>query len=300
MKRYNVTSSLSVSLSTRAVFLSTLILTPAAAQFTGAAACAECHQPQAAAQKRSAHSYALSRRADHWSFGAGRQASTPVSRLDPDHYLEHGLSQYTRSNSKALTPGHTNPNGVKYRVFDPGAQILRCFQCHSTGKLAFTREQGIQPAELGVQCEACHGPGADHAQLLRPKILNPAGLNDLCGACHRQPPKPGEDVNWQDPWNVRHQPVSLSQSACFQKGNLSCTTCHDPHSGETKSTCATCHPAVSHKSKITTQSCESCHMPKVAAGPQLTFSNHWIGTYAPLKPLLPLPRSKGAAGPTAR
>ncbi len=292
---------MAVSFSTRAVLFSSLILSPAAAQFTGSAACAECHQPQWASQKRSAHSYALSRRNDLWLFGAGRQATTPVSRLDADHYLEHGLSQYSNPNGKALTPGHTNPDGVKYRVFDPGAQILRCFQCHSTGKLSFSPEKGIQPAETGVQCESCHGPGADHAQLLRPKILNPAGLNDLCGACHRQPPKPGEDVNWQDPWNVRHQPVSLSQSACFQKGNVSCTTCHDAHSGEVKSTCANCHPNVTHKVKPTgAQTCESCHMPKVAASPQLTFANHWIGVYAPRQPLLPLPRSKGAAAPTAR
>ena len=292
---------MAVSFSTRAVLFSSLILSQAAAQFTGSAACAECHQPQWAAQKRSAHSYALSRRNELWLFGAGRQATTPVSRLDADHYLEHGLSQYTSPNVKALTPGHSKPDGVKYRVFDPGAQILRCFQCHSTGKLNFSPEQGILPAENGVQCEACHGPGADHAQLLRPKILNAAGLNDLCGACHRQPPKPGEDVNWQDPWNVRHQPVSLSQSACFQKGNVSCTTCHDAHSGEVKSTCANCHPTVTHRTKITAaQTCESCHMPKVAASPQLSFSNHWIGVYAPRKPLLPLPRSKGGAAPTAR
>lgn len=291
---------MAVSFSTRAVLFSSLILAPAAAQFTGSAACAECHKPQWAAQKRSAHSYALSRRADVWNFGAGRQATTPVSRLDANHYLEHGLSQYSKSNTKALTPGHTNSEGVKYRVFDPGAQILRCFQCHSTGQLQFTPEQGIQPAELGVQCEACHGPGKDHSKLLNPKILNPAGLNDLCGACHRQPPKPGEDVNWQDPWNVRHQPVSLSQSACFASGQLSCTTCHEPHSGEVKSTCANCHPTVTHKTKVANQACESCHMPRVPAGPQLTFSNHWIGVYAPRKPLLPLPRSKGAAAPARR
>lgn len=293
---------MAVSFSIRAALFFSLFLVPAAAQFTGSAACAECHQPQWAAQKRSAHSYALSRRNDLWLFGAGRQATTPVSRLDPDHYLEHGLSQYTNPNAKALTPGHTTPQGVKYRVFDPGAQILRCFQCHSTGALRFTAEKGIEPAEHGVQCEACHGPGAQHNQLLNPKILNPAGLNDLCGSCHRQPPKPGEDINWQDAWNVRHQPVSLSQSACFQKGSLSCTTCHDPHSGELKAaTCASCHPAVRHTTKPPAgQSCESCHMPKVAASPQLTFSNHWIGVYAPRKPLLPLLRSRGAAGPTAR
>ena len=50
----------------------------------------------------------------------------------------------------------------------------------------------------GVTCEACHGPGAKHVNLMdeekpaearlaifNPRRLNPVALVDFCGACHR-------------------------------------------------------------------------------------------------------------------
>jgi hypothetical protein len=85
-----------------------------------------------------------------------------------------------------------------------------CVFCHNvapnpardprTGRFATT------VAELGIACEACHGPGADHVarnadperrdrlaggDLADPSIVNPARLSpgraaDLCGRCHGQ------------------------------------------------------------------------------------------------------------------
>jgi len=250
---------------------------------------------QYTAQSKTGHATALARNGEAWNFGSGLQAVTPVSRVSDELYTEHGLTKYTRTKREAITPGHQDTKGVPYRVYDPGAQILKCFQCHSTGPLTIQAGKGIQPRELGVRCETCHGPGGDHAKapakgnIFQPRMLNGAGINELCGNCHRQPPKPDEDTNFADPWNARHQPVSFAQSACFRasKGQMTCLTCHDAHGARAvrQDACQGCHPAPRHSRPLAkTQTCTGCHMPPVKPSPDLVFANHWIGVYAPGTP----------------
>jgi hypothetical protein len=231
-----------------------------------------------------------------WAFGAGSQAVTYVSQLDEDTYLEHGLSLFTATGKLDFTPGHRSTAGVRYATFDPEPRILRCFSCHSTGSLSLGPKFDVQPAETGVRCETCHGPGQAHATARKP-IRNPAsmsaaGINDLCGGCHRMPAPPGVAMDWSEPWNVRHQPVYLAESECFERsgGKLSCLTCHDPHAPlEQVSTaynakCEGCHSSAHSKAKT---DCVACHMPKVSPRAPLRFTNHWIGVYSEGVPLRP-------------
>ena len=276
-------------------------------QYAGSEACRACHPSQFAAQSKTAHARALAAAAEgapgQWAFGAGEQAITYVSQLDEEWYIEHGLSYYAKTKSMALTPGHTSPGGVRYRIFDPAADILHCFQCHSTGPLALGAGGKIQPSEPGVRCESCHGAGAAHvkasgarAAIQNPGRLTAAGLNQLCGSCHRKPPSALEDTDWTDAWNTRHQPVYFSQSACLRKsrGALSCVTCHPPHeplsrvAADYGKRCAGCHAAVRHRSPLGAKSCIDCHMPAVRVRPELRFTNHWIGVYAKDAVLRPL------------
>ncbi len=260
----------------------------AAGQYTGSAVCAGCHPSQFKTQSASAHARALVKADPEWAFGAGVQATTYVSQLGAETYLEHGLSFYSATKSKALTPGHRDANGVRYRTFDPAAQIMRCFQCHSTGTLSLGARQEIVPAEPGVRCESCHGPGAKHVaakggrlEIFNPKRLTAVGINEFCGNCHRMPPALGEDTDWSNAWNARHQPVYLSQSECFRKSNgqLSCFSCHDPHGGQRAAACQQCHAKPRHRAAVA-GTCTACHMPKVRPQPNLAFVNHWIGVYA--------------------
>src|SRR5260370_3907714 len=116
-------------------------------QYAGSEACKPCHPAQSLSQSKSGHARALAiARAGspgQWAFGAGDQAITYVSQLDEDWYIEHGLSFYTNTKSMALTPGHKNTGGVRYRIFDPDPNILPCFPCPSTAPLAVGPGQRI-------------------------------------------------------------------------------------------------------------------------------------------------------------
>ncbi|MHC4547637.1 MAG: ammonia-forming cytochrome c nitrite reductase subunit c552 [Planctomycetota bacterium] len=99
----------------------------------------------------------------------------------------------------------------------------RCTACHATGARDMTRDpttgeyaasidtmlaatSGPRIEEMGVACEACHGPGSQHATQpsLRGAIINPSKLsslraNEVCGACHNR----GSSVNAEGfgfPW----------------------------------------------------------------------------------------------------
>src|SRR5262249_59663025 len=79
---------------------------------------------------------------------------------------------------------------------------------------------------------AAHVRSGGGAQTIQnPKRLSAGELNLFCGACHRKPPEAGEETDWSNAWNIRHEPDYLSHAACFRKSNgaLSCLTCHEPH-----------------------------------------------------------------------
>jgi len=242
-----------------------------------------------------------------WAFGAGRQAITFVSRVSEDWYVEHYASYYTAAKAWGPTPGQdalqpadlARAAGLLYATSETDTGIDGCFECHSTGPLAFGADREIQPHETGVHCEACHGPGMMHAgRPSRQNISNPArldanALNQFCGKCHRMPAPAGKITDWNYPWNVRHQPVYLNQSQCFRKsgGKLTCLTCHDPHELEKKpisfynSRCTECHAKTA---RVCQANCVDCHMPLVSPQANLQFTNHWIGVYgagAKLKPV---------------
>jgi hypothetical protein len=261
-----------------------------------------------------------------WAFGAGEQAVTLVTRIDPDWYLEHYLTYYKALDGMAPTAGHavlqpkTLPEamGLPYKTSDPAVGILGCFECHSTGPVGRGTGNVLQPAENGVRCESCHGAGLAHAEaaargepaaavrrLIRnPRQLTAAEQMTACGRCHRPPAGDGTKIDWNYAWNVRHQPVYLTQSQCMTQsaGRLSCLTCHGPHEALRKNDaayyrarCLQCHDgkaarlakAEPCRAKREPTDCVKCHMPAVSPQAPLRFVNHWIGVYADGQPLRP-------------
>jgi hypothetical protein len=231
-----------------------------------------------------------------WAIGLGKKGQTYVYQRNGSFY-ESRMSFFRSLQSLDLTPGHsaeTPPTlGLAMgRLIDPDT-LRRCFGCHTT---ASTTRAGFNPARLvlGVDCEACHGPGAKHAELMdyeknaegRRAIFNPTNLGpvaqlDFCGACHR---------TWYEVHrtrilgveNVRFQPYRLEGSRCWGDGDarLTCTACHDPHkplnhdAGAYDEKCLACHassrsqkPSRGHPGRAcptAAKNCVTCHMPRVA------------------------------------
>lgn len=99
-------------------------------------------------------------------------------------------------------------------IRDPDAESphqiwnMNCIQCHTTGGVPnpdpLTGRLESKAADLGIACEACHGPGERHVEAYRnpfrrylqyaraqpdPFIINPARLaphasTEVCGQCH--------------------------------------------------------------------------------------------------------------------
>jgi len=284
-------------------------------QYAGSEACRTCHSSEYRSQSVTGHARALARSSEgqpgDWAFGAGIQAITFVRRLDADHYVELGESWYRATNSFALTPGHQENVDVQYRTFDPSAGMVRCFACHSTGYLQIGEDKSVVPSELGVHCEVCHGPSAEHvanprsAHPRNPGRMNGIELNALCGSCHRAQSSAEDTPDLRDPWNSRHQPLLLAASACFQKSNgrLTCIGCHSPHkplelnASSYNAACQKCHSGVRHEQAVGDRACSECHMPAVRVSANLAFANHRIGIYSPGDPLSPVATSKKVDSP---
>jgi hypothetical protein len=155
----------------------------------------------------------------------------------------------------------------------------RCFECHSSYIRKISAES-VQPGEpelldkralvMGIDCERCHGPGAEHAsfQTRNPgekqaKYITRIGLLtrqqriDLCSVCHAGNTnimtrstfdfKPGDTLAnynsgerfhaYRDVANIDvhgNQVKLLTGSKCFLSSTIECSTCHTMHNKEVK------------------------------------------------------------------
>lgn len=103
-----------------------------------------------------------------------------------------------------------------------------CLVCHTVG---FGEPGGFVSRELtnalaGVQCENCHGPGADHVNNVNDESLRPPHsiAASVCGQCHT-----GEHHPNFEQWSESHHALVEEHNAeNFTNGILlnSCGTCH--------------------------------------------------------------------------
>jgi predicted CXXCH cytochrome family protein len=192
-----------------------------------------------------------------------------------------------------------------------------CAQCHNTavdrGWDAKTDTYDTTWKELGVGCEACHGPSARHAA--RPSIPTPSppdrqAVQETCESCHirwsptTQPFTPGDalldhgiplipgmDPGWHPDGGLlgeNFEAVSFRQSAMYAAG-IRCVDCHDPHSGETHRSgdalCRGCHvdgPTFDanhhrHAPESPGARCVACHMPQTTYMARHPRHDHALG-----------------------
>lgn len=210
--------------------------------------------------------------------GSGRRGQTYLYWKD-DELFELPVTWWTETHKWINSPGYVD-GGVH---FDRPI-IPRCLECHATAFQTaqpplnkYVRESLV----LGIGCEKCHGPGAEHVAREKSAhppgdgspeiaIVNPARLThtrqlDLCGLCHAgagvpqtaaQSFRPGDELAKyltitipppDAPVDVHgNQVQALEHSKCFTSGKLTCSTCHNVHEKQQDAAsfsvhCLTCH-----------------------------------------------------------
>lgn len=195
-----------------------------------------------------------------------------------------------------------------------------CMECHNTwiahvpGTANQYHREGVL---LGVTCERCHGPGRDHTEyhrkhpndasraILHPGTLSRERLMDLCAQCHDNPRPRGRAFAYRpgEPLETTHHVVRpthpeddvtnqvryLEESKCYQKSEMTCITCHDPHRLKSaRGKCLECHAATACTDQprlpaATRGDCVGCHMPQ-----RVRMHAHFYSTsddqYVPVTP----------------
>jgi hypothetical protein len=263
--------------------------------------------------------------------GSGRKGQTYLYWGGNDQLFQLPVSYWTALGSWVNSPGYGD------RSLDFSRPVLpRCLECHGSFFQTVAdanvanryRRDGFV---LGVSCERCHGPGAEHIKLnsvpdakpTNSAIVNPAKLSrerqlDMCGLCHggvgvaKTPPfsfKVGDTLadhiqldkpKPDEPLDVHgNQMALLERSECFQKSDMTCSTCHDVHQSQREvrdfsEKCLQCHKVQScglfpKRGRAIVGKCVDCHLPnqnsnvifsshdRVRITPKVR--NHWIKIY---------------------
>ncbi len=118
-----------------------------------------------------------------------------------------------------------------------------CLPCHTVG---FGDPSGFvdivaTPELAGVQCENCHGSGADHVNHAEASNITIDYEADLCGSCHTDSHHPtfdewetsGHAVAFEDSHNascnVCHAPLRGAVGDDHAEIGVECVSCHNPH-----------------------------------------------------------------------
>ena len=245
---------------------------------------------------------------------------------------------------------------------------VNCLKCHATGGQPrpdpVTHILDTRVGELGIACEACHGPAQEHIQINQSpwnryrqhwttnaagQIANPVRKaketsSHICGQCHgiKWIPtaenfnqngfryRPGDNLNDTTPivrpsrldlmpWlreSLRQNPKFLDEhywsdgevrvsgrefnglvdSACYERGNLSCVSCHSMHQSDPddqlaagkrgNQACLQCHTDFAGKIQDHTHhaagsagsECYNCHMPHTTYGLLKAIRSHRISS----------------------
>ena len=207
-----------------------------------------------------------------WVIGGKRMQDTvavfPDGRWQvlPIYYHVTGRGEWVDYNE--AKQGRVGPDHPHFWTNFKRTVNKECLECHATGVDVrydrAARSWSTSFADAGVACEACHGPGARHAETkAKIDIFRPA-KNDMsvCGSCHgpREPVfpilmakeqfRPGQhyDDRFQAlvitdgtersgeyfadgrPSSSSFEYQAVLQSRCFLIGKATCLTCHTaPH-----------------------------------------------------------------------
>ena len=262
--------------------------------------------------------------------GSGHQTRSYILKRE-DYFYEVPITWYVNKQIWDMSPGYDEVNtrfsreigeecmachtgfiehidGSKNR-YKEVALGIDCEKCHGPGEAHIRLIEGGQLIDVGEEIDY--------------SIVNPGKLPinkqfDVCQQCHLQGVnvfkegkgimdfRPGMDLNEvyevfieqhpdQNAFGIASHAERLQQSQCFihSNGNLTCTTCHDPHKSVSLTDkmvyinqCTQCHQqqqviecsAEEHLKVAVDNNCITCHMPSGGTSdiPHVSFHDHKI------------------------
>lgn len=221
---------------------------------------------------------------------------SPIKKEDIKYTLGIGTRSqaYIGADMKTL-PAEWSVTDKKWVTTTAQDSKTQCIGCHVTGYDATKATW----SEIGVNCEACHGPGGDHIAGGgdKTKIVNPNNLAAdkqamICGQCHSKGTdttkayafpttyKPGGDlaaafIDAQPKTAGRNQQYSDWKTSKHAAMGIGCVKCHEPHGVGTTDACQLVKPVIAlctgcHANKDmkthapsapADATCATCHMP---------------------------------------
>lgn len=229
-----------------------------------------------------------------------------------DHEKQSGFRRQVNDQCLFCHAGLLSRKEGNFNHFEILETAIGCERCHGPGA-----------AHTTIHKQAKNdGKSSDAAGDLKDLIVSPAKMTrsqvqSLCAQCHLQGTvsfyEPGLDAWSYQPGNDLEATKSeyavgkeeednafvghfsqLDQSACFQKSEMTCVTCHDPHhvgkEGDEhelhRRQCYSCHEdkecGIENSIRITTNEnrCVACHMPRGKSEvPHVVITNHRIGIH---------------------
>jgi predicted CXXCH cytochrome family protein len=245
-----------------------------------------------------------------YAVGSGTRGVSYLLERDGRLY-QSPISWYSQERRWGPSPGYEHENLHFNRPIEP-----RCLFCHTNQvePVESSANRYREPIFRGhtIGCERCHGPGELHARrpgavegrdptIVNPRHLEPALRLDVCIQCHVQGAqrveRPGRNLFDYRPGlptaaffaiyghadagrnNVVGHVEQMKLSRCFResRGQLDCTSCHDPHQAPApeekteyfRRQCLACHerngcglPEPTRRARSRDDDCAQCHMPK--------------------------------------
>lgn len=242
-------------------------------KYVGSHGCAECHEEIYESWKRSSHHRTV------LSADEARNAGYPLPKRNVDgsipliqtwddvSFVVGGRERITYADAA----GRVHADSYHHRIGDwdafPERPFSDCGTCHLTGFQPPTGQDKLKEpfgrwAELGVGCEACHGPGGRHMQTYSADDIVVDHTSRTCGECHTAVNR----VLPKDEWHATHDQVQSWHAdphvtgLQFHSHSAFCARCHSPQDGHFVEATDGAARLVFSEDKRSI-SCASCHNP---------------------------------------